>query len=72
MYITQKNSLQLTFHLKIPFFCDNRGNYQIHQPSPPGCPQMPLSLKLRSYQHQAVNSWFAKHGRGTLKMANNS
>ena len=33
---------------------------------------MPLFLKLRSYQHQAVNSWFANDGRGTLKMATGS
>lgn len=38
----------------------------------PGCPQMPASLELRPYQQQAVNSWFANQGRGTLKMATGS
>ena len=72
MYLPQKPSPQLTFRLKIPVVGENRGNYQINQPSPPGCPQMPLSLELRSYQYQAINSWFANHGRGTLKMATGS
>ncbi|MCL2924666.1 MAG: DNA phosphorothioation system restriction enzyme [Trichodesmium sp. MAG_R04] len=30
---------------------------------------MPSHLKLRSYQQQAVNNWFANRGRGILKMA---
>ena len=33
---------------------------------------MPPSLHLRQYQKQAVNSWFANKGRGTLKMATGS
>ncbi|MBW4491806.1 MAG: DNA phosphorothioation system restriction enzyme [Oscillatoria princeps RMCB-10] len=33
---------------------------------------MPPSLQLRQYQKQAVNSWFANKGRGTLKMATGS
>ena len=34
-----------------------------------GIPRMPSHLKLRSYQQQAVNNWFANRGRGILKMA---
>ena len=37
-----------------------------------GYPQMPPSLQLRSYQQQAIESWFANKGRGTLKMATGS
>ncbi|BAY20735.1 helicase domain-containing protein [Calothrix sp. NIES-2100] len=33
---------------------------------------MPQSLKLRQYQQQAMTSWFANNGRGTLKMATGS
>jgi len=37
-----------------------------------GYPSLPPSLKLRQYQQQAVASWFANKGRGTLKMATGS
>jgi len=30
---------------------------------------MPPYIQLRQYQQQAVASWFASKGRGTLKMA---
>ena len=33
---------------------------------------MPVSLQLRQYQRQAITSWFANNGRGTLKMATGS
>lgn len=33
---------------------------------------MPLSIQLRQYQQQAIASWFANKGRGTLKMATGS
>ncbi|BAY64006.1 helicase domain-containing protein [Calothrix brevissima NIES-22] len=33
---------------------------------------MPQSLQLRGYQRQAITSWFANNGRGTLKMATGS
>lgn len=32
-------------------------------------PKMPSNLKLRAYQNQAINNWFANRGRGILKMA---
>ncbi|WP_353929591.1 DNA phosphorothioation system restriction enzyme [Okeanomitos corallinicola TIOX110] len=50
---------------------EKKGVYQVQQ-SLPGCPKMPLSLQLRGYQRQAITSWFANHGRGTLKMATGS
>ncbi|MEB3341287.1 DEAD/DEAH box helicase family protein, partial [Okeania sp.] len=34
-----------------------------------GVPKIPSNLKLRPYQQQAVNNWFANKGRGVLKMA---
>ncbi|WP_233258263.1 DNA phosphorothioation system restriction enzyme [[Phormidium] sp. ETS-05] len=37
--------------------------------APTGCPRLPPNLHLRPYQKQAVASWFANKGRGTLKMA---
>ncbi|MDY6939572.1 MAG: DNA phosphorothioation system restriction enzyme [Cyanobacteriota bacterium] len=37
-----------------------------------GCPQVPPEIELRSYQQQAIESWFANQGRGTLKMATGS
>ena len=37
-----------------------------------GCPRIPTSIELRSYQQQAIESWFANRGRGTLKMATGS
>ncbi|HBB30290.1 MAG TPA: DNA phosphorothioation system restriction enzyme [Cyanobacteria bacterium UBA8803] len=39
---------------------------------PSGCPRIPPSIQLRSYQRQAVANWFANQGRGTLKMATGS
>ncbi|TAE57041.1 MAG: DNA phosphorothioation system restriction enzyme [Nostocales cyanobacterium] len=77
MYITRspvKQPKQVkppVFSLKLPFVGEKKGVYQV-QSSLPGCPKMPLSLHLRGYQNQAVNSWFANHGRGTLKMATGS
>ncbi|MFM7363000.1 MAG: DNA phosphorothioation system restriction enzyme [Cuspidothrix sp.] len=72
MYLTQ-NAVRKTptFQLKLPYTGEKKGNYQI-QKSLPGCPKIPLSLQLRGYQRQAVTSWFANHGRGTLKMATGS
>ncbi len=37
-----------------------------------GIPTLPPRLKLRSYQRQAIQNWFANQGRGTLKMATGS
>jgi DNA phosphorothioation system restriction enzyme len=48
-----------------------RVSYRV-DPVPSGCPQLPVSLELRSYQQQAVTNWFQNHGRGTLKMATGS
>jgi DNA phosphorothioation system restriction enzyme len=45
--------------------------YQV-EPVPPGCPQLPELLQLRSYQQQAITNWFKNQGRGTLKMATGS
>ncbi len=45
--------------------------YQI-EPVPPGSPQLPTDLQLRSYQQQAIVNWFKNQGRGTLKMATGS
>ena len=50
-------------------------NTTVNQPSvnlPVGCPQIPQTIQLRPYQQQAVASWFANQGRGTLKMATGS
>ncbi|TAF03127.1 MAG: DNA phosphorothioation system restriction enzyme [Nostocales cyanobacterium] len=75
MYLTRspikKHTKQPAFSLKLPFVGEKKGSYQIQQ-SLPGCPKMPLSLQLRGYQRQAITSWFANHGRGTLKMATGS
>ncbi len=38
----------------------------------PGVPALPSGVQLRQYQKQAVSSWFANKGRGTLKMATGS
>ncbi len=43
-----------------------------YQSKPSGTPKIPPSLQLRNYQRQAVISWFANKGRGTLKMATGS
>ncbi|MEA5577576.1 DNA phosphorothioation system restriction enzyme [Anabaena sp. UHCC 0451] len=75
MYLTRspikKPTKQPVFSLKLPFVGEKKGSYHIQQ-SLPGCPKMPLSLQLRGYQRQAITSWFANHGRGTLKMATGS
>ncbi|MCT7974250.1 DNA phosphorothioation system restriction enzyme [Laspinema olomoucense] len=42
------------------------------QRSGPGVPTLPPNLHLRSYQKQAIASWFGNQGRGTLKMATGS
>jgi DNA phosphorothioation system restriction enzyme len=49
-----------------------KGNYKTNSRSQPGCPQIPTSLQLRTYQCQAITNWFANNGRGTLKMATGS
>ncbi len=48
----------------------SQGSYNLNLP--PGCPRIPSSIQLRQYQQQAVASWFANQGRGTLKMATGS
>jgi DNA phosphorothioation system restriction enzyme len=70
MYLTRRVEKLPTFKLKKPFAGESKGNYQT-QPLP-GCPRMPYLLQLREYQRQAVESWFANNGRGTLKMATGS
>lgn len=64
-------SAPYTFSLKLPFVRENRGDYHVNS-SLPGCPRIPLHVELRGYQKQAITSWFANNGRGTLKMATGS
>lgn len=72
MYLTLNPVQELpAFRLKLPFVGESKGSYQIQQPLP-GCPKLPRSLQLRPYQQQAIASWFANNGRGTLKMATGS
>ncbi|WP_413172678.1 DNA phosphorothioation system restriction enzyme [Anabaena azotica] len=72
MYITRKPVQKSPlFSLKLPFVRENSGSYHV-KPASPGCPKMPVSLQLRGYQRQAITSWFANNGRGTLKMATGS
>lgn len=72
MYLTPNRVQPLPgFRLRLPLLRENRGSYQTQQPLP-GCPKMPQSLQLRGYQRQAITSWFANNGRGTLKMATGS
>ncbi|BAY77295.1 helicase domain-containing protein [Nostoc linckia NIES-25] len=72
MYLTANPVRQLpTFRLKPPFARESKGSYQTSQPLP-GCPRKPPSLQLRQYQQEAIASWFANNGRGTLKMATGS
>ncbi|AFY34864.1 DNA phosphorothioation system restriction enzyme [Calothrix sp. PCC 7507] len=72
MYLTRNPVQQLpTFQLKLPLVRESQGSYQTQQPLP-GCPKMPASVALRQYQRQAMTSWFANNGRGTLKMATGS
>lgn len=56
---------------KLLVAAEQQGNYRVNLPLP-GCPQIPSSVQLRQYQQQAVASWFANNGRGTLKMATGS
>jgi len=71
MYLTKNPEKDKSnFRLKVPFAAASGGVYQVKQP--PGCPQIPSSLKLRQYQQEAVTNWFANNGRGTLKMATGS
>ncbi len=60
-----------SFRLQVPSVREGKANYQTGGLFP-GCPILPLSLQLRQYQRQAINSWFANNGRGTLKMATGS
>jgi DNA phosphorothioation system restriction enzyme len=72
MYLTLNREQQLpAFRLRLPLLRENSGSYQT-QRLLPGCPKMPPSLQLRQYQRQAMTSWFANNGRGTLKMATGS
>ena len=64
-------SAPYTFSLKLPFVRENSGDYHVN-PFLPGCPRIPLHVELRGYQKQAITSWFANNGRGTLKMATGS
>jgi DNA phosphorothioation system restriction enzyme len=50
---------------------ESQVSYRV-EPVPPGCPQLPADLQLRSYQQQAIDNWFQNQGRGTLKMATGS
>src|SRR4028119_85629 len=55
---------------KLLIAAENQANYRV---TPlPGCPIIPPFIQLRQYQQQAVASWFANQGRGTLKMATGS
>jgi DNA phosphorothioation system restriction enzyme len=47
-------------------------NLPVQDTSLLGVPILPASIQLRSYQKQAVQSWFSNRGRGTLKMATGS
>lgn len=47
-------------------------NLPVQDTSLLGIPILPASIQLRSYQKQAVQSWFSNRGRGTLKMATGS
>jgi len=50
-----------------------KGTYHFEGKQPaPGCPRIPDTLELRPYQKQAIESWLANQGRGTLKMATGS
>lgn len=55
---------------KLLVVAEAKANYNL-DPAP-GCPKIPNDLQLRPYQRQAVSSWFANQGRGTLKMATGS
>jgi DNA phosphorothioation system restriction enzyme len=55
---------------------EGRGDYSASavEPSVPQklYPVLPSWLKLRPYQQEAIDNWFAAQGRGTLKMATGS
>jgi len=57
--------------LRLVVAAENKSDYQVNQILP-GCPLIPATIHLRPYQRQAVASWFANNGRGTLKMATGS
>ena len=74
MYLQQNFSpLQRRLRLLVT---ENKGNYQVNSSrlrlAPVGCPRLPAAIQLRQYQQQAITSWFANNGRGTLKMATGS
>jgi len=83
MYLTQSSAKRLSrlearfpSRLELVVARESKGKYQPNS-SPkylplPGCPRIPPSIQLRQYQQQAVASWFANNGRGTLKMATGS
>ena len=81
MYLTQssaKRQLSLApkslSQLRLVVAGEKKGKYQPTSPQLPlpGCPRIPSSIQLRQYQQQAIASWFANNGRGTLKMATGS
>ncbi|PPS44901.1 DNA phosphorothioation system restriction enzyme [Chroococcidiopsis sp. TS-821] len=63
-FLRDRNRLRLVV-------AENKDEYQISK-APRGCPRVPATIQLRPYQRQAVASWFANNGRGTLKMATGS
>ena len=70
--LEQHSDLEAKFQnlRKLLIAAENQGNYRV---TPlPGCPKIPPFIQLRQYQQQAVASWFANQGRGTLKMATGS
>ncbi len=82
MYLKQNQALRLPLeelsdsqprlrNLRKFLVAAEQGNYRVNLPLS-GCPKIPPSIQLRQYQQQAVASWFANNGRGTLKMATGS
>jgi DNA phosphorothioation system restriction enzyme len=69
--ITATSGATFTSINKLVGVAESQISYQVN-PVPPGCPQLPEQLKLRSYQQQAISNWFKNQGRGTLKMATGS
>jgi DNA phosphorothioation system restriction enzyme len=65
------SNLGLTSINRLVSVAEAQVRYQL-DPVPPGSPQLPVDLQLRSYQQQAISNWFANQGRGTLKMATGS
>ncbi|HEY9782473.1 MAG TPA: DEAD/DEAH box helicase family protein [Leptolyngbyaceae cyanobacterium] len=80
MYLTHSAKQQLSLapkslsQLRLVVASEKKGKYQPTSPQLPlpGCPRIPSSIQLRQYQQQAIASWFANNGRGTLKMATGS